>query len=477
MKKLTLLQINDTHAYLEPHLELFWQGSDPVLKISGGYARIAAVFNRVREETGGAVIALDNGDTFHGTFVAVHSQGEALIDPMNLLGLDAMTAHWDFAYGPEQLNKIVSRLNYPMLAINCYRKDSGNLAYSPYQVIERGGLKVGVLGIAATIVDKTMPKHFSEGLIFTLGNEELPGYVHMLRDELGVDLVVVLSHLGFPQDVKMAAEVPGVDAWLSGHTHNRIHEPFIVNGVPIIQSGCHGSFVGRLDLCFENGKVVDMRHELIHVDESIEEDPRMKLAVELAMSEHRSMLTQEVGHTDVLLHRSTMLSASMDEVLLRAIAHAAGTKIAFSNGWRYGAPIAPGPITTNDLWNIIPSNPPVSKVELSGEEIKELLETNLENTFACDPYNQMGGYFKRSLGIEIYLKIENPKGARIQEMFVEAEPLDRSRTYEVAYVTTQGVPRKFGKNRTELKICAVDALKDYLSSGGKSDLLGRVKIV
>jgi 2',3'-cyclic-nucleotide 2'-phosphodiesterase (5'-nucleotidase family) len=188
-------------------------------------------------------MALDNGDTFHGTFHAVHSEGEAFIEPVNLLGLDAWTVHWDFAYGPDRMRELAAKLNHPLLASNCYRTDTGELAYPPFTVIERGGVRVGVIGIAATIIDKTMPEHFSTGLRFTLGNEELPGHIRSLRQRERVDLVVVLSHLGFPQDVKLASEVAGIHILLSGHTHNRMDAPLRVNGATIIQSGCHGSFI------------------------------------------------------------------------------------------------------------------------------------------------------------------------------------------------------------------------------------------
>lgn len=475
--KVTLLQINDTHAYLEPHHELFWYGAIPVLKTSGGYARIASIFEQIRDNSDGIVIALDNGDTFHGTFLAVNSKGEALIEPVNLLGLDAMTAHWDFAYGPKQFDKILSQLHHPMIAINCYRKDSDELAYQPYRIVERQGVRVGIIGIAATILDKTMPAHFSEGLRFTLGHEELPTHIRTLKEQEGVDLIVVLSHLGFPQDVKLAGMVEGVDAWLSGHTHNRLYKPFFVKGVPIIQSGCHGSFVGRLDLFYEKGRVIQISHELIHVDESIQENIQMKQAVDDALTAHRQFLSSEVGNSATLLHRNTMLWAPMDQLLLRAMAHEAGTRIAFSNGWRYGAPIAAGPVTENDLWNIIPSNPPIYTVELTGEEMLAMLEENLENSFAGDPYYQMGGFVKRSIGIELYIRIENPKGARIQELFVEGEPVELARYYKVAMVSTQGVPEDLGKSRAELDVHAIDALRKYLSSGATSTMEGRVEVI
>ncbi len=478
-KTITLLQINDTHGYLEPHPELFWHGDRAEYRTSGGYARLLTVFNRVRKERNGAVIVLDNGDTFHGTYHAVQSRGEAFIEPVNLLGLDAWTVHWDFAYGPDRMRELAAKLNHPLLASNCYQIDTGELAYPAFTVVERGGVRVGVIGIAATIIDKTMPEHFSTGLRFTLGNEELPGHIRRLRDRERVDLVVVLSHLGFPQDVKLASEVAGIDIFLSGHTHNRMDAPLRVNGAIIIQSGCHGSFIGRLDVELTGAGVIGVRHQLIRVDDSILSDGEMQRAVDKIVAPQRLMLSEVVGHTETALNRNTFLEATMDNLLLQAIAEAAETRIAFCNGWRYGAPIPPGPVTVNDLWNIVPPDPPVSLAELTGREMWEMMEENLEHTLATDPYKQMGGYVKRCLGVNIYIKAENPSGSRIQQFFVNGEAIEADHDYTVAFITSQGVPNKFGRHRRELPISAIDALKRYFSNHPKvnADFRGAVVVV
>ncbi len=462
-KKITLLQLNDSHGYLEPHPEFFWSAKGSEYRTCGGYARISAIFQRVRRECGDAVIALDNGDTLHGTFAAVHSKGAALIRPLNRLAFDAWTGHWDFAYGVDRLRELTSRLSYPFLASNCYLKATGERAFPACTVIERAGLRVGVVGIAATIVDKTMPSHFSEGLRFTLGNAELPQHIRQLREHEKVDLVVVLSHLGFPQDAKLAQEIGGIDVLLSGHTHNRMAEPVVINDAIIIQSGCHGSFVGRLDIELSDGKVFANRHELIAVDAGIEPDAEMAALVEEIMGPHRSGLAAVVGHTEVDLHRNAFLAASMDDLLLQAVSDAAGTRVAFSNGWRYGAPVPKGPITRNDLWNMIPSNPPISVVEISGKEMRMMLEENLERAIAADPYRQMGGFPKRCHGVHVYAKLENPVGTRVQQMFVAGGPWEANRIYPVGFVTMQGVPPEYGRNRRDLQVCAIDALESCLA--------------
>lgn len=475
--RLTIVQMNDSHAYLDLHQELFWSGNHAEYRRVGGYARIATILSQVRAAKPGQVLALDGGDTIHGTYAAVQTQGEALIPILNALRFDAMTAHWEFAYGPKQFQKVASQLTYPVLACNVYDQASREAVFPAYRICEVGGLRVGVIGIAATIVDKTMPPSFSKGLYFTLGNEELPGCIHKLRVEEKADVVIVLSHLGFPQDMKLAQEIKGIDVLLSSHTHNRLFVAQQVNNTIVIQSGAHGSFLGILELETQNGQIVDFQHELLIVEESIQPDRTVQALVDEVLAPYRAELSQVVGHTSTALHRNTMLESTMDNLLLQSLLEETGAQIAFSNGWRYGAPVVPGPIILNDLWNIIPVNPPVSLVELTGDEIRTMMEENLEHVFAHDPYQQMGGYVKRMLGLNSYIKVENDAGHRIQELFVQEQPLKSDQVYTAAFVTAQGVPYKYGANRRELEFRAIEALQKYLLENNPVEMVLRGTVV
>ncbi|MFW6304867.1 MAG: bifunctional metallophosphatase/5'-nucleotidase [Candidatus Saliniplasma sp.] len=458
---ITILQLNDSHGYLEPHPEYYWEDGEEIYKEAGGYARISSYFKKVRDENPKGVIALDNGDTIHGTFAAVKNEGKDMIPILNELDFDAWTAHWEFAYGPDNLSEITKKLNYPMLAINCYRESDDELVYEPYKILKKKGVKFGIIGIAATIVDKTMPDFFSEGIYFTLGNEELPIYINELKQK-GVDIIIVFSHLGYPQELKLAEEVNGIDVLLSGHTHNRVYEPTLVNDTIIMQSGCHGSFIGRLDLEIDDDTIKGWEHELVSMDRSIDEDPIVKKMVEDVLSPHKEKLDTVVGETETPLTRNRVLESTMDDLLLRSILNETDAAIAFSNGWRYGAPIPPGTITVKDLWNIVPVDPPVSVCDITGKEIKEMLEEDMENTFSADPYKQIGGYLKRCKGIYVYFKIENPPGERIQEFYIVDKKVKMDKNYRAAFITSQGIPEKYGENREDLEITAIEAMKNYL---------------
>ncbi len=477
--RLTLLQLNDSHAYLDLHLEWFpAPGGGATYRKAGGYARIGTLAKRIAAEAKGQLLFLDNGDTFHGTYAVVQSRGESLVPIMNELGLHAMTVHWDFAYGPHQLLKLRRGLKYPMLAINIYDRLTGKSFLPPYSINEVGGLRVGVIGIASNIVDKTMPPHFSEGLRFTDGREELPGIIQRVRLKERADLVVVLSHLGFPQDMKLLSEVPDVDVLLSGHTHHRLFEPVRQGRTLVVQSGCHGSFLGRLDLEVRDGRIIDHHHELIEVREDIAPDPAIDSMVKEALRPYAGQLGSVVGEIGTALNRNANIESTMDNFLLSAIRRVAGTPRAFTNGWRWGAPIQPGAVTKNDICNIIPWAEPICTVDLTGRELARLLEENLERTFSADPFHQLGGYVKRCQGLTAYIKIENPPGTRIQKLFVGEEEVQPNKVYSAAYLTVQAVPLGFGTNRKTLSEDAQAAMLALLASKKdvKAELAGTVVV-
>lgn len=462
--KLNILFINDVHGYLAPHPELFYDETGEVVETVGGYAQIAGLVEDIRKENPNTLL-FDGGDTLHGTKPVVESEGEALIPILNALKPDALVGHWDFGYGPDRLRQINKQLNFPMLGCNVFSEDGSNFL-QPTLMLEKEELKIGVIGVCAMIVDKVMPEKMSGGLRFTSGIEEVPKYIEKLKAD-GANLIVLLSHNGFPQDVELLNQVHGIDICLSAHTHNRIYSPIEVNGARIVQCGCHGAFVGKFTLDIKNKVIEGCDYELIKVDGSIPINAEVDALVQRVLEPFQKTRTTILGHTDQILHRYSATNSTMDNLLLRAIAHATKTNIAFSNGWRYGAPIPVGNITEDDLYNIVPMNPPVSTVQLTGAEIKEMLEENLERTFGNDPFGQMGGYVKRCLGLQVNMRIENPTGHRIQEIYYQGSHLGVEKTYTVSFVTTQGVGKKYGKNRKEHGQKAVEAIKDYLTQNPK----------
>lgn len=460
---LSILFLNDVHGYVEPHPDLFYNGPKPFIKSVGGYGALAGYIKTIKKQNRNTLV-FDGGDTFHGTLLLIDSKGECLIPVLKKMEIEAMVGHWDFAYGPEQLKRLADELPYPVLGTNVHEK-TGSKFLPPYRIIEINGVKVAVIGICCDIIGKTMPDHFSEGLTITDGEQELQETISTVKNE-NAELIILLSHNGFPQDMHMLSKVGGVDICLSAHTHNRLYEAAKINDTIVIQCGCHGAFIGHLNIVLKDKKITGFNYTLVTMDDSIALDADVRQMVSDIMKPYMSLKQKTVGKTDAMLHRYHTLNSSMDDLLLRALNHVSNTQIAFSNGWRYGAPIPAGPISLWDLYNIIPMNPPVSVVEMSGEEIISMLEKNLERTFSRNPMKQMGGYVKRCKGMTIKMRVENPKGNRIHEAYVGKDRLQRDKVYPVAFVTVQGVPEGIGNNRKNLSVCAVEAMEIFLKDSG-----------
>ena len=192
---------------------------------------------------------------------------------LTALSLDAMSGNWDFAWGPTYLKALVRKLSYRLSACNCYDEHGGAPVFPAARVIERGPLRIGAIGLAATGVDESMTPRFSEGIRLTSGIEERPGHIGRLRRDEGADVVVVLSHLGPPQDTKLAQMVRGIDVLLSGHTHNRLAAPSTIGDTLLIQPGCHASSLEQIELDVPGGGGVGLRqHTLVPIDHRIPED-------------------------------------------------------------------------------------------------------------------------------------------------------------------------------------------------------------
>ena len=411
LKRLTLIQQNDTHAQFEAHPELFWQNGKATYRTLGGYARAATVVRQIREETAGACFFVDCGDTIHGTGAAQWTKGAAIVPVINAMGVDLLTpGNWEWGFGPQVLRERVAEMNCPVVCCNVERADTGEREFEPCLVREIGGVRVGFIGVTSPIVTQTMPRAFGLGLRFREPVDVLPKAIFKLRNEQKAELIVVVSHVGFPQEVKLAQEVEGIDVILSAHTHNRLEKPVVVGKTILIQSGFGGSFLGRLDLEVHKGHVCDYTHQLIALEESIEPDGEVERIVNQQLEPHRARLNQVVGQIATPLHRMTVLESPMDNLLTDAYVDLIGAEVAFSHGWRYGSPVLPGDVTLGDLWQIIPTNPEVVTFHLSGAQILQRIEANLQSVYASNAFNQKGGFVMRVSGLNAVVRLNNPKG-------------------------------------------------------------------
>lgn len=462
--ELVLIQQNDTHGCLDAHPEFFFGDPRPFYIYCGGFSRIFRYVTRLKQQHP-HVLFVDGGDLFHGTGPLVLSKGEAILPLLRQMPLDAwVPGNWDFAYGPQQLFSLISQVPAPALAMNA-KPISGKVnPFHLHMIREIGGIRVGLTGWTYPFVDQTMPPSFSEGLSFSLNIDDMRKVVHQLREKERADLIVVISHMGLPLDIKAASCMEGIDIILSGHSHDRIDKPIRQNNTWIVQSGASTSFLGRIDISFENGKITHIRHQLIplYADE-YEEDPEFSRLIREIKQPYETLLREEIGKLKTPLHRMFLNETPMDRLITDAYLYAIDADIALSHGWRYGAPILPGVITVEDLYQIIPTNPELFTLELEGRFILEAFETNLEQVFSPDPFQQKGGYVLRTSGVIMAYKPYNPKGRRIEHFLVQNKPLKQDAIYRIVSAGEQ-ILGQYQSVKKHLGIHAHDAIRHFFQA-------------
>ena len=466
--RLTLIHQNDTHAHIEPHWELRWRAGLPEVWKAGGYAHIGALAKAIRRETGGACIHVDSGDAIHGTGPAQWTQGAVVVPPLNAIGVEVMTpGNWEFAFGPAVLRDRINGMSFPVIASNVFRADTGGLEFAAPLVRDAGGWKVALIGITSPVVTRTMPQPFGAGLRFRDVLDILPGVIASVRDAEQPDVTTLVSHYGFAQDVAIARAVDGIDVILSGHTHDVLAIPAVVGRTIITQSGAHGSYLTRLDLELAYGRICGFRHTLMPVKAEVEADDSITSLVEEGLRPHRDAVDEVVGNTRVLLHRGTVFESTMDNLITQAYIDSTGADVAISHGWRYGTPVPPGPITAGDLWQMIPTNPELFTIQLTGSELQRMLEKSIERTFAGDTLRQQGGYVMRFSGMRAVVRLNNPAGFRVQHLEVGGAPIRSASRYTVAAAGEQSVEKHEGRSLAGIR--AVDSLRAYLASHRSAD--------
>src|SRR5215468_2559022 len=248
----------------------------------GGFAHLKTLVDRLRNDVGpGRSLLLDGGDLWQGTGLSHVMQGADMVEAANLLGIEAMTGHWEFTYGEAVLRANLERFKGEFLAQNVFLTEeaafndakafdpASRRVFKPATIKELAGYRVAVIGQAFPYVPIAHPKRFTPDWTFGVREEELQKLVDALRGNDKVDAVLLLSHNGMDVDLKLARRVTGIDVILGGHTHDAVPQPLSVSNAGgktlVTNAGSNGKFLGVLDLALAKGKVSDIRYHLLPV--------------------------------------------------------------------------------------------------------------------------------------------------------------------------------------------------------------------
>jgi sulfur-oxidizing protein SoxB len=364
-----------------------------------------------------------------------------MIDAQKRLGVDIMTAHWEFTYGAARVKEVVEkdfagRIDF--IAQNVKTVDFGDPVFKPYVIREINGVPVAIVGQAFPYTPIANPRYFVAEWTFGIQEDEMQKVVDEARAK-GARVVVLLSHNGMDVDLKMASRVSGIDAILGGHTHDAVPQPTIVanrGGRTIVTSaGSNGKFLGVLDLQVTSGKLADFRYRLVPVFSALlPPDPGMATHVADVRKPFAAKLEERLATTEGLLYRRGNFNGTYDQVVVEALMAEKNAQIAFSPGFRWGTSLLPGQaITMGDLLDQTAiTYPYVTVNELTGETIKTILEDVADNLFNPDPYYQQGGDMVRVGGLTYAIDPRAAQGKRITRMEHDGKPIEAGKAYKVA---------------------------------------------
>jgi sulfur-oxidizing protein SoxB len=431
----------------------FTQAANQFGKV-GGYAHLSTLVKKLRQSYGdqGRSLLLDGGDTWQGSATAYWTRGKDMVEASNILGVDVMTGHWEFTYKDDEVLENISEFNGEFLAHNvkvdeealfdgaeAYDEDEG-YAFKPYTMKAMGDHRVAIIGQAFPYTPIANPKRFIPDWTFGIQSDELQQLIDKVRETESPDAVILLSHNGMDVDLKLAATVTGLDVILGGHTHDGVPKPVAVknsSGTTLVSNaGSNGKYLAVLDLELGKGRVIDYRYTLLPVFSNfIDADPEMASYIEKTRQPYLDILTENLAVADELLYRRGNFNGTFDQVICNALCDVNGADISLSPGFRWGTTVLPGQAITMEhvMDQTCITYPETYTRDMTGTQIKAILEDVCDNIFNLDPFYRQGGDMVRLGGMDYTCDPTAVMGKRITEMRLNnGEMISASKTYKVA---------------------------------------------
>ncbi len=451
---LNILQTTDVHCQVHPHDELFWENNQAVFRKTGGYAHLATYLKNERKKYTNTFL-IDTGDIFQGSELSVKTTGKAIAPILNALNYDLyLPGNWEVIYYKKNMQTLLGSLNGPKVCANMYHDlgdgKKGELIFHPYKIWNVAGVKIGFVGYTDPLVPIRQSPNYSKGIIYTKPEENLAHYIDVLRNDEQCAYVILLSHLGLSQQIALAnsPECKGIDIILGGDTHERVRKPIVCKYSKVVEPGAFGSFVGKLQLTIENGKVIKEDYVLDEVDpKKLKADSDLETIIKANEQPFKEDIYKVVGYSTLPLYRYFVIENTIDTMILNALKwRLPQTDIVLSNGFRFCPPrTTPDqtgniPITNGFIFDMLPVDSTVRTGEVSGKQIFDWLEKELNNVFAKDASKRFGGWVIKFQGMTVTFKAYEEMGMRVQEVKVAGQPLDLNKTYSIAACEREGDP-------------------------------------
>lgn len=454
--ELNILHINDFHSRIEAINKFDSTCSTEEAgknECFGGIARMKSAIDTRRNELAGKnILTLDAGDQFQGSLFYTTYKSAPIAEFMNGIGFDAMEiGNHEFDDGPEELAKFIEALKFPMISGNTLAGLDSPVAdkFKPYIIKEFGSEKVAVVGVLATDTDETSSP--GDSILFA----EPIGYLKEAVKEIeaqGVNKIVLLSHVGYTVDQRIAAAVDGIDVIVGGHSHTLLSStdekavgpyPTLVKNpsgkdVPIVTAYAYSKYLGDLKVVFDDaGAVKSAEGAPILLDASVTPDAGYTAKVAELAGPIEELKKKEIGETAEMIEGSREVCRVKECTMGNLVADAMvdrvkdqGITIAIQNGGGLRASIDAGTVSMGEVLTVLPFQNTLATFRLKGSDIVAALENGLSQI------QDGAGRFPQVSGLKYSFDKSKEPGKRLVSVEVKEGdafvPLDPEKLYGVA---------------------------------------------
>ena len=435
---LTILYSNDLHAHLEPH-KVPWVSET---RLVGGFANIATLVKR-EKAANPYTVYFDAGDYFTGPYISSLTKGEAIIDAMNYLGLDAAcVGNHEFDHGWQNAREQFKKAKFPILNGNIFEKGTDKLHWNnPYIIKKVNGIRIGVIGMHGKFAFyDTTSDEMIQGVDARDEEVYLRRYITELKDK--ADIIVLLIHEGIPgrqsttgakdvarnlqRDIELAKNVPGIDIIVTGHAHQGTPQPLVSNGTIIVSTDAYTIELGKLEITYDKkaDKVTSFKNTLNYLyDDEVPDDEQMLKVIGKWKDKLKQITDEVVTTSPAALTRSYGEESNMGDMVADAMLNAHPEyDFAVTNSGGLRQDIDAGVVRVGDLISAFPFPNTIVQLQMKGADMRAIFEHGAGLT---------NGILQVSKGVAVVYDESKPVGSRIVKCNINGVPLDDGKTYKV----------------------------------------------
>jgi 5'-nucleotidase/UDP-sugar diphosphatase len=437
-RDLTILYSNDLHAHLEPH-KVPWVSET---RLVGGFANIATLVKR-EKAANPYTVYFDAGDYFTGPYISSLTKGEAIIDAMNYLGLDAAcVGNHEFDHGWQNAREQFKKAKFPILNGNIFEKGTDKLHWNnPYIIKKVNGMRIGVIGMHGKFAFyDTTSDEMIQGVDARDEEVYIRRYITELKDK--ADIIVLLIHEGIPgrqsttgakdvarnlqRDIELAKNVPGIDIIVTGHAHQGTPQPLVSNGTIIVSTDAYTIELGKLEITYDKkaDKVTSFKNTLNYLyDDEVPDDEQMLKVIGKWKDKLKQITDEVVTTSPAALTRSYGEESNMGDMVADAMLNAHPEyDFAVTNSGGLRQDIDAGVVRVGDLISAFPFPNTIVQLQMKGADMRAIFEHGAGLT---------NGILQVSKGVEVVYDESKPVGSRIVKCNINGVPLDDGKTYKV----------------------------------------------